>query len=261
MERLGSFVRHALVSLAVLLCACAKPKPAATEPPKEPEPTRTAPAPVVEQEFGSIDLDAVEQLFKKQADALESCHTDARTRVPYLAGDVKIFLRIDRTGHVRYGYFEVSSLGDRTTESCILDALGKADWPAPVGGEAEVRHALGWEAGQERAPTAYDPEKVAKALAAQPGIRGRVDQCIKGMHGQLALTGYIEPGPPGKDTSKKDKTKPKTKPKGKDGHFRALGASASTKDAAEKIDCVVSALTSLQLPTPGSYAAKVSFTP
>ncbi len=257
LERVGPFVRHALVPLALLLCACAKPKPAVTEPPKEAEPVRSAPAPVVEQEFGSIDQDAVEQLFKKQGEALESCHTDARTRVPYLAGDVKIFLRIDRTGHVRYGYFEVSSLGDRATESCILDTLTKVDWPAPVGGEAEVRHALGWEAGPERAPTVYDPEKVAKALAAQPVVRGRVDQCIKGMHGQLALTGYIEPGAPGKD--RKEKAKPKPKPKG--GHFRALGASASTKDAAEKIDCVVSALTSLPLPTPGAYAAKVSFTP
>ncbi len=254
------FVPHALAPLVFLLvCGCAKPKPPVTEPPKESEPPRAAKAPVVEQEFGSIDLDAVEQLFKKEGDALESCHTEGRSRVPYLAGDVKLFLRIDRTGHVRYGYFEASSLGDRVTESCILAALVQLDWPAPVGGEAEVRHALGWEAGQERAPAPYDPEKVSKALASQGAVRSRVAECTKGMHGQIALTGYIEPGPPPKDG--KDKTKPKGKGKGKEGHFRALGASASTKDASEKIDCVVGALTSLPLPTPGSSVAKVSFMP
>lgn len=259
LERVGLFDRHALVWLAVAVCACARPKPAVTESPKEPEPQRSAPAPVMQQELGSIDLDAVEHLFKKQGDAIEGCHTAGRTRVPYLAGEVTIFLRIDATGHVRYGYLEVSALGDRATESCILETLAKINWPAPVGGEAEVRHALGWEAGGERAPVVYDPEKVTKALAAQPAVRARVGQCTKGIRGQIALTGYIEPGAPAKD--KKDRTRSTPKGKGKDGHFRALGASASTKDAAEKIDCVVSALVGLPIPTPGGYAAKVSFTP
>jgi hypothetical protein len=35
---------------------------------------------------------------------------------------------------------------------------------------------------------------------------------------------------------------------------------APNKDAAEKIDCLVDALKQLPLPSPGSYAAKVSFT-
>jgi hypothetical protein len=258
----GPFVRHAPalpLLLALVLFGCGKPKPAVTEPPKEPEPAHAAPPPVMEQEFGSIDQDAVEQTFKKQGDALEACHTEGRSRVPYLAGDVKLFLRIDKTGHVKYGYFEVSSLGDRATETCILTALAKVDWPAPVGGEAEVRHAFGWEPGSERAPTPYEPQKVEKALDAQPGVRSRVEQCMKGVKGQVALTGYIEPGAPSKD--KKDKSKPKPATKGKQGHFRSVGASASTKEAAEKVDCVTSAVSELSVPTPGSYAAKVSFLP
>lgn len=263
--QVGPFVRHALVPLLALallsrlLCSCAKPKPAVTEPPKEPAPAPAPASPAVEQEFGSIDQEEVELTFKKQGDALSACLTEGRSRVPYMAGDVKLFLRIDRTGHVKYGYFEVTSLGDRTTESCILAALGRLEWPAPVGGEAEVRHAFGWEAGGERAPAPYDPQRVSHALDLQPAFRSRVEQCTKGVKGQVALTAYVEPGPPPRD--KKDKSKPKGKGKGKEGHFRALGASASTKDMAEKIDCIVTALTDLPLATPGSYAAKVSFSP
>jgi hypothetical protein len=210
---------------------------------------------VVEQEFGSIDQDAVEQTFKKQGDALSACHDDGRTRVPYLAGDVKLFLRIDRKGRVRYGYFEDSLLGDRATESCILAALAKVDWPAPVGGDAEVRHAFGWEAGAERVPAQYDPQRVSHALDAQPAYRARALQCMKGVKGQMTLTGYVEAGAPPKDR------KSKAKPTGKGGHFKTLGASASTKEASEKIDCVVTALLDLPLPSPGSSAAKVSFSP
>ena len=43
------------------------------------------------------------------------------------------------------------------------------------------------------------------------------------------------------------------------GKFRALGATSPNKDGADKIDCIVDALKPLRLPTPGSYAAKVSF--
>lgn len=229
--------------------ACATPKPVVTEPPKEAAPPPRA-APVIEQEFGSIDPDEVEKTFKRQGGALESCHTEGRGRVPYMAGDMKIFLRIDKTGHVRYGYFEESSLGDRGTEQCILTMLGKVDFPVPIGGEAEVRHAFGWEGGQERAPGLFDPEKVQKALAAQAAIKSRAEQCRKGMRGQIMLTGYVEAGPPGKT---------KGKGKGKLGHFSALGASATTPEAAEKIDCLVTTLLELPLPTPGSYAAKVTF--
>ena len=237
-----------VVGASLSSSGCGAPPPPREAPKEAPPPP--PPAPVVEQELGSIDEDAVERTFAKNGEALEACHSDGRARVPYLAGDVKLFLRIDRTGRVRYGFFEASSLGDRDTEKCILAALSAVSFPAPIGGEAEVRHGFGWEGGQERAPAPFDADKIQKALASAAGVRSRVEQCKRGARGDLAVTAYVEPGGKGKKSRG-----------GAKGHFRALGVAASTRDAADKSDCLVAALRELPLPSPGSFAAKVTFSP
>ena len=65
------------------------------------------------------------------------------------------------------------------------------------------------------------------------------------------------------------KPKPAAKPPAKHGKngnkegggkFKAIGAAAPNKEAAEKVDCIVDALKPLDLPSPGSYPAKVTFT-
>ena len=46
---------------------------------------------------------------------------------------------------------------------------------------------------------------------------------------------------------------------GKRGKVQAAGLGAPSKEGADKIDCLLGVMTGLQLPTPGSYAAKVTF--
>ena len=47
---------------------------------------------------------------------------------------------------------------------------------------------------------------------------------------------------------------------GKGGSVLAAGAASPTKEGDTDVDCLLGVLSKLKLPTPGSYAAKVSFT-
>jgi hypothetical protein len=232
-----------VLALATLLSACGGKDEAKAPVPDAPFAPVTAPKkkglPQVQQELGSIDQKAVEKTFAKLKGALDTCHAQGRDRVEYLSGDVKVFLRIDGGGKVRWSYFEDSSLGDRDTEKCILSVFAGAQWPKPEGGEAEVRHGFGWGPGGERAPTAWGPEKVAKAVLAAKVLKA-VDTCKSGVTGDFKITAYVEPD-------------------GKVGKFQGIGVVPPNKEAAEKSDCVVDALRGVELASPGSYAAKVTF--
>jgi hypothetical protein len=224
--------------------ACGGKDEAKAPVPDAPAATATAPKkkglPQVQQELGSIDQKAVEKTFAKLKGPLDTCHAQGRDRVEYLSGDVKVFLRIDGGGKVRWSYFEDSSLGDRDTEMCILSVFAGAQWPKPEGGEAEVRHGFGWGPGGERAPTAWGPEKVAKAVASAKDTQKELDRCKAGVSGGFHVTAYVEPN-------------------GKTGKFQGIGVVPPNKEGAEKVDCIVHALRGLELPSPGSYAAKVTF--
>lgn len=230
---------------------------------------KSGPTPQVSQELGSIDQRKVEQTFSGlQQGALETCHKQGRDRIEFMTGDVKVFLRIDQSGKVRYGYFEDSTLGDRETEKCILSELSRASWPKPEGGEAEVRSGFGWGGGGEREPTNWSSDKVQGALVDSKDVKKDVAKCKSGIKGDFKVTAYVEhddTAPTASDpkpaSTPATKPKPKGKKDGKDkgGKFKAIGMSAPNKEAAEKIDCLVDALKPLELPSPGSYAAKVTF--
>jgi hypothetical protein len=261
-------------SLPVLLVAfaigCGSAPPPPPEPPKTDDDSAnkrpTGPTPQVEQELGSIDQRAVERKFGALQGEFEKCHQQGRDRVEYLSGDVKIFMRVGKDGKVRYSYFEESTLGDRDTEKCILDVLGRAVWPQPQGGEAEVRNGFGWGPGGERAPTPWGPEKVMGALDDAKDVKKDVQKCKAGVKGDFIVTAYVE-----NDDSATDDKPPASKPAnggkkhgkkaGKEhgGKFKTIGIIPPNKDGADKVDCIVDALKPLKLPTPGSYAAKVTF--
>jgi hypothetical protein len=222
--------------------------------------------PQVAQELGSIDPRKVEQTFVSlQAGPLGRCHRDARERLEFLAGDVKVFLRIDATGSMKYGYLEDSTLGDRAAEKCLLGVLASTRWPRPEGGEAEVRSGFGWGPGGEREPSNWPSDKVTAALVEAKAVRRELDRCRAGISGDFRVTAYVEERPEEarEEPTKKRPPKPGAgfgKPAVARGRFKAIGVAPPNKEAAEKVDCVVDALKVLDLPSPGGYAAKVSFT-
>jgi hypothetical protein len=267
-----------VLGLAVVsLLGCgSKPPPKAEEPvSEEAKPQRSGPTPQVSQELGSIDQKKVEQTFANLVSGpLESCHKQGRDRIEFLTGDVKVFLRIDGSGKMKYGFLEDSTLGDRETEKCILGVFSTASWPKPEGGEAEVRSGFGWGPGGEREPTNWSSDKVTAALVEAKDIRKDIDKCKAGTKGDFAVTAYVEMDesaasekpstkPAGKPPPAKPKPTPTKHPKKGNkemgGKFRAIGVSVKSKEGSEKIDCIVDALKPLELPSPGSYAVKVTF--
>lgn len=273
-------MRKTILLLTLAACGGSTPAPKAEDPSSAPTPTSAQPRrgnaggmPSVSQELGSIDEGAVQKTFDRLQTKLEVCHEQGRRKVEFLSGDVKVFLRVGQDGRVRYGYLEGSTIGDRETESCILDVFSRADWPKPQGGEAEVRNGFGWSAGGERQPAAWPAEKALNALG--PDDRKAIDECKAGASGTYKVTGYVEPGEveapaaevadPWKKTGGKTAQRPSGKapppaPKEPGGKFKAIGIAVPGKDAAAKADCIVDALRNVALPSPGSYAAKVTFT-
>ncbi len=262
-ERIGPksiFGQILSASFALLsVCGCGSPPPPQPAPePHKQEETRarsSRPVPQVSQELGSIDARKVEQTFAGLvAGPLEECHKQGRDRIEFLTGEVKVFLRIDTQGKVKYGFLEETTLGDRATEKCILGVLGNAHWPRPEGGEAEVRSGFGWGSAGEREPTTWPSDKITRALVEAKDVRSQIGRCRAGARGDLSVTAYVE--------VEEEEAKPKPSKKGHKavgGKFKAIGISAKSKEVAEAIDCVVDALKALELPSPGSYAAKVTF--
>jgi len=276
---------HAYLLLALVVGCGSTPPPKVEQPVQEGESKGAhkpgGPMPQMSQELGSIDQKKVEQTFAGlQTGQLETCHKQGRDRIEFLTGDVKVFLRIDGSGRVRYSFFEDSTIGDRDTEKCILGVFSSTTWPKPEGGEAEVRSGFGWGAGGEREPTNWPSDKVTTALVESKDVKKAVDKCKAGVKGDFKVTAYVEAEEAGHavadpiQESSARKGKPAAKPKkpaakpaapssssSKDpgGRFKAIGMAAPNKEAAEKVDCMVEALKPLELPSPGSYAAKVTF--
>jgi hypothetical protein len=247
--------RHVATSLALsfALAACGggAPAPQTPESAATPEATTGAAAravgsrgvegkgrPQVSQELGSIDKTAVDAVFLKLTSQFRECQkkAHAQAHLEYLSGDFRMFLRVGEDGKVKYGYFEETSIGDRATEKCLLDAASAASWPKPQGGEAEVRRSAGLTPPDVREPTEWSADKIAGAV----GGNAAVKKCTEGVTGSFQITAYVVPD-------------------GKDGKVSAAGVSPPSKDGAAKADCIADALKGMKTSTPGSYAAKVTF--
>lgn len=226
-------------SLVGLLGACggSKPPPVAPEP-EPPPPVNHGPKMSVHGELGEIDQAATERAFKSLQSGLMACYQQGQSRVEYLSGDVQVYLRVGEDGGAKWAFLEQTTLGDRATERCMLDAIKGAHWPQPSGGEAEVHKNLGFDAPSNvRAPVEWSADRVAEAL----GKHGaEASKCKGGSSGSFHVTAYVEPH-------------------GKGGKVQAVGVSPPTKEGEDKVDCIVDVVKRMHMPSPGSYAAKVNF--
>jgi hypothetical protein len=266
MRHLATFCVAVCVSGAALLAACAgTPEPKAPEPePEPPKQERPKHGPSVSQELGSIDEAATKKTFERLTSKMVDCQKEGIRRLEYLAGDVKFFLRIGQDGRVRYAYLEDSTLGDRDTEKCILGVLNDAQWPRPEEGEAEVRNGMGFDSADARPPTDWPSDKIALVLAKQSD---EALKCKEGVKGSFRVTAYVVPGAPEGEHAEKNDKKGRgkhagnhAKEHGKEGHVEAVGVAPPNKDGEAKVDCIVDAVKEWHMPSPGSYAAKVTFT-
>ncbi|MFO0638570.1 MAG: hypothetical protein U0183_05105 [Polyangiaceae bacterium] len=219
-------------------CGGNEPPPKGPEPVAMPTPNRAEkPKLSLSQELGSLDPKKVDEAFDRAKPKILACQAKGLKRLDFLAGDAKFYARLDTSGKVKWIFFEESQIGDRETEKCVLDALTSVAWPAPDGGEGELHKGFGYDLQDAREPTAWGPDKAAPHLGE---IADQVKHCRGGKNLAFKVTAYIEP-------------------EAKHGKVAAVGVAAGSKEAAEKADCIAEAVKQMKFPSPGGYAAKVSF--
>jgi hypothetical protein len=169
----------------------------------EPAPKSASDAPVVEggdedhlhgvratSEIGGMNEDAVEETFSASLGGLERCLSRGAERVEFLSGSVAFFLKIDTSGKVASAYVEHSTLGDRATEKCMLNALRSKKWPKPVGGDHGLaRKAFDFDPPNDvREPTFWTDDDAKPGLAK---IGDDVSKCKDGHSGAFEATLYV----------------------------------------------------------------------
>jgi hypothetical protein len=226
-----------LVTLGCLSLACGESAPTAkTADDRAEDHEQKGAGPSVSSEIGGLDEDKVDAAFKSSLDGLQRCLTEGASRVELLGGSVAFFVKIDLTGRADSAYLEKSTLGDRDTEKCMLNALRSRHWPKPVGGEHGLaRKSFDFDPPNDvRAPAEYDRDHLEKGLGK---ISSKLASC-KGARGRYEATIYVAT----------------------DGSVLAAGVTPPDETGEDSVDCLVSTLKSASFPSPGSWPAKITFT-
>ena len=231
-------LRLSLIIVSITACGGGTPEPTHVDTAPTATATTTTRAPVVHQELGSIDDRAVSNTFQDLGGQFESCQKSGLKHIPYLSGRVKFFMRVGEDGKTKWTYIEESTLGDFDTEKCMLDILEAANWPKPIGGDATVERDLTFDPGDARQPADWPADKVAASLGKH---KKDLDKCVDSApNAKFRVTAYVEPH-------------------GKEGKVVAAGVATSSKEGGEQVKCIVEAVKTIKMPSPGSYAAKVEF--
>ncbi len=223
--------------LLAVVPACGGSEP----PPKDPsvggEPKREPAGQTISatSEIGGMNEDDVDEVFKTSLKPLERCLDLGAKRVEFLGGSVAFLLKIDGSGKVSSAYLEHSTLGDRTTERCMLDALRAKSWPKPVGGEHGLaRKSFTFDPPNDvRPPTDWDEHDAAPGLKK---LTSGIADCKRGRSGPFEATLYV----------------------GTNGNVLSASVTPPDEDGDGAIDCLVGVLESASFPSPGSWPAKVT---
>ena len=234
MRKTSALGLSSYATAVVAACSSAPPPPAAPLPtlPKE---EAAEPELAVEAEIGALSDEAVERTFRRVSRKLGDCFAAGAGRIPYLAGDVRLALRIKKDGSPRWAYVKASTLGDRETEECMIQVVMRTDWPKPKGGEGLAESSFTFEPLDDARPaTAWLADKGSKVLQ---NAHWDLDQCRKQTGaGKLTATVYVDPA--GKPVS--------------------VGIATADEKSDGAIACVVERLKRAVFPIPGTLPAKVT---
>jgi hypothetical protein len=229
----------ATAALSISLAACGGAPPPTTEaaPSGEEAPQRRGSGIQLDSEIGALDEGKVMDVFQRATPKLSACFQKGARRLPYLAGAVSFKVRVDGEGKALYAYLKDSTLGDRTTEDCMLDVLKALRWPAPEGGREGIAGNENMQfdpGGDERPPVDWSEQQLGDSLGK---AKAEISKCrsAAGASG-IKATMYVEP----------------------DGKPKSVGVSTSDEKGEGAVRCVVEALSGITYPSPGSWAAKVS---
>ncbi|MFC1641394.1 AgmX/PglI C-terminal domain-containing protein [Myxococcota bacterium] len=221
-----------------LLTACSQsppPRAAVREP--EPQDARDQHRELeTTGELGGLNEEQVTRAFERCMRGLQQCINDGAERVEYIGGDVGFALEVDRSGSLTNAYLEHSTLGDRDTERCMLNVLKQERWPKPIGGDKGLaRKSFSFEPPKDvRPPVDWPSDHIERSLAK---LSGDLAECTSADLGSFTATLYV-------DTS---------------GKAISAGIAPPSAQAEQAADCLLGVLMAARYPSPGSWAAKVSF--
>jgi hypothetical protein len=232
-----ALLRVAPVLLAAIgFVSCAgKQKPAEAPPVEETSDSSEPRGPVmdVSAEIGGMDESAVTRAFEKSLGGLEACLRKGARKNEFLGGDVAFYLKIDQSGGIAENRLEQSTLGDRSTEKCMLAVLQSQAWPKPVGGKA----------GEARKSFTFDPVTDSRPAVSMPAddlgdvladLSDELGRCRSGGSDRFVATLYVR----------------------KDGRPLSVGVT-SPSASTEALDCVAEVLLKAAYPSPGSWTGKL----
>jgi len=227
----------ALTSTALLAVACGGSEPAPKDASIKDQAPKTDDGPhvVASAEIGGMNEDAVDDTFKSSVKGLQRCLDAGAKHVEFLGGSVSFLLKIDGNGKVSAAYLEHSSLGNRTTERCMLDSLSAKTWPKPVGGEHGLaRKSFTFDPPNDvREPITWDDHDAAPGMKK---IASDLGKCKAGNRGPFEATLYVDAS----------------------GKVLSAGAAPPDERGETAVDCLVGVLESASFPSPGSWPAKVT---
>jgi hypothetical protein len=234
--------RAVLVTIILALASSAIACSAAPPPPPD-DPTNEAPPsarkrilPSVESEVGALDSVKVQAVFDAAAGEIKRCYERGVGRIGFLAGEIKLAVRVGEDGSAKYTFVKESTLGDRHTEMCMLQILRRQKWPKPEGGkEGTADTTFTFDPGdEERPPVEWSEARMGDGFKkAKPGL----SQCRQSAGaGPMKATLYVET----------------------DGKALGVGVSGADARSEDAASCVVDLLMGVKFASPGSYAAKVT---
>lgn len=230
----------ALLPLVALPAAACSPPPPPPDNPSDSPPasTRQHVVPSVESEIGALDAGQVQSVFNGASAALQDCYARGVGRIGFLAGEIRLAVRVGEDGSTRHAFVKDSTLGDRATESCMLGVLRSKTWPKPIGGkEGTAETSFTFEPGEdERPPVEWSESSMGDAFQK---ARPQLDACRRSAGaGPMKATLYVET----------------------DGKALGVGVSGADAKSEDAASCVVDLLMGVKYASPGSYAAKVTVT-
>jgi hypothetical protein len=227
------------VLCAILAAGCGKkPEPEVADAEEEMvEQANDEPEMAIMGEIGGLNQSQVERVFKKASGKLAGCMNDGSRRIEFLGGTISFYLLIDQSGSVAHSHVKESTLGDRSTEKCMLEVLAAQTWPKPVGGQqgkAEYDNIMFDPPSDVRPPVDWGESDIEEELSK---LGEDLDNCRDGVSGTFSATMYV----------------------GTNGKPLGVGMAPPGEQGGDAIDCLVDVLMSATYPSPGSWPAKVSF--
>lgn len=230
-----TIARILILAFAAAACGGSEPTEAAPEPEQSQGAEREAEGEpmAVTGLMGTIPERKIQRVLEGRLGRFQRCFFDGMETVEFLGGAVEFYFRVEHSGAVESVYLRNSTVGHRGTERCLLERASEASFPAPQGGDA-AEFAWGFELDPPDGVRPPVPWQVAQLEPVRAPIASLLGECGVG---EATITAYVSPG----------------------GALLSAGVAAQDAAEASALDCVVSGLSGLAWPDPGSYAAKVTF--